>query len=55
MGDIFLEGEVHPLTDRCVLLNWFIHCFIHWGSNCAWYQDTYPNISWFIFNSMILQ
>ena len=27
--------------DRCVLLNWFIDCFIHWERNCTWYQSTY--------------
>jgi len=25
--------------DRCVLLNWYIDCFIHWERNCTWYQS----------------
>jgi hypothetical protein len=27
--------------DRCVLLNWFIDCFIHWNRNCMWYRGIY--------------
>ena len=28
------------VTDRCVLLNWFIACFVHWYQNSTWYQGT---------------
>jgi len=42
------------VMDRCVLLNWFIDCFIHWDRNCTWYQGTHLYISWFIVDSIAL-
>jgi len=31
--------------DRCVLLNSFIHCFIHWDRNWMWNKGTYIQVS----------
>jgi len=45
--DHYIKLQPTVVTDRCVLLNWLIHCFVCWKRNWTWYQCTYLYIARF--------